>query len=137
LRSVGDIIWVMENCVFCKIIKGEIPSHKVYEDNDFLAFLDIRPESPGHVQVIPKKHFRWVWDIPQCTEPSPNYCDYSAVIQKIARAIQGAFGTDAIYMRVMGDEVPHAHTWIFPMPSEAKGDKKDFEGNAKKIRERL
>ena len=54
----------MENCVFCKIVQGKIPSHKVYEDDNFLAFLDIDPRAPGHVQVIPKKHYRWVWDVP-------------------------------------------------------------------------
>jgi histidine triad (HIT) family protein len=120
----------MNNCLFCKIIKGEIPSHKVYEDNDTLAFLDINPRSPGHVQVIPKEHYRWVWDI-------SNYCDYSLVVQKIAKAIQGVFDTDAIWSRVTGEEVPHAHTWLFPDPHEAKGDKNDFEGNAEKIRANL
>lgn len=127
----------MSYCIFCKIINGEIPSYKVFEDENFLALMDINPQSPGHVQVIPKKHFRWVWDIPTCKESSPNYCDYSALIQKIAKVIQGTFGTDAVYMRVMGEEVPHAHTWIFPEPGEAKGDKKDFEGNAEKIKRQL
>ncbi|HJO89876.1 MAG: HIT domain-containing protein [Candidatus Pacebacteria bacterium] len=127
----------MNDCLFCKIIKGELPSHKVYEDDNFLAFLDIHPQSPGHVLVIPKKHYRWVWDIPMCDKPSPNYCDYAAVIHKVAKAIQGTFGTDAVLMKVIGEEVPHAHTWVFPMPSEVKGDKKDFEGNAKKIQEQL
>lgn len=118
------------NCLFCKIINGEIPSHKVYEDEYFLAFLDINPRSPGHVQVIPKEHFRWVWDI-------SNYGDYSLVVQKIAKAIQRTFGTDAVWSRVTGEEVPHAHTWLFPDPREAKGDKNDFEGNAEKIRSNL
>lgn len=127
----------MNDCIFCKIIKGEIASQKVYEDKHFLAFLDINPQSPGHTLVIPKKHYRWVWDLPSYEEPSPNYCDYSAVIQRIAKAIQGTFDTDAVLMKVVGEEVPHAHTWLFPYPEEAKGDKKDFEGNAEKIRERL
>lgn len=127
----------MNDCLFCKIISGKIPSHKVYEDEHFLAFLDINPQSPGHVQVIPKKHFRWVWDIPTCEKPNPNYCDYSALIQKIAKAMQGIFGTDAIYTRVIGEEISHAHTWVFPEPHEAKGDKKDFESNAKKIKAKL
>lgn len=127
----------MNNCLFCKIINGDIPSYKVYEDDYFLVFLDINPQSPGHVQVIPKKHYRWVWDIPTQNEPSPNYSDYTAVVQKIARAIQKAFGTNAVWSKIMGDEIPHAHTWLFPMPSEAKGDKKDFESNSKKIIEQL
>jgi histidine triad (HIT) family protein len=48
--------------------------------------------------------------------------------------MQGVFGTEAIHMKVVGEEIPHAHTWIFPDPQEAKGDKKDFEGNAQKIK---
>ena len=47
----------MQNCVFCKIIEGELPSYKVYEDQDILAFLDINPTSHGHTLVVPKKHF--------------------------------------------------------------------------------
>jgi histidine triad (HIT) family protein len=127
----------MSDCIFCKIISGEIQSVKVYEDEHFLAFMDINPQAPGHVQVIPKKHLRWVWNLPLCGKSSPNFCDYSALIQKIANAMQGTFGTDAIWSKVMGDEVPHAHTWVFPNPYEAKGGKKDFDGNAKKIREQL
>lgn len=126
----------MNDCLFCKIINGEIPSVKVYEDEYFLAFMDINPSSPGHIQVIPKKHFRWVWDIPSI-KGYPNFCDYSALIQKIAKAIQGIFGTYAVWSKVMGDEVFHAHTWVFPNPYEAKGDKKDFKGNAKKIKSKL
>ena len=56
------------NCIFCKIVKGEIPSHKVYENEKFLAFLSIEPESPGHTLVIPKEHYRWVWDVPEAGE---------------------------------------------------------------------
>lgn len=119
----------MENCVFCKIVKGEIPSHKVYEDAEFLAFLDINPQSPGHTQVIPKEHHRWVWDV-------PNVGAYFEVAKKVALAQQKAFNTDFILSKIIGDEVPHAHIWIFPN-SEVKGDKKDFAGNAEKIRARL
>ena len=107
-----------------------MPSHKVYEDSDVLAFLDINPLSPGHVQVIPKEHYRWVWDI-------PNYDSYSLVVQKIAKAMQGIFGTDAILSKVVGEEIPHAHTLIFPEPNEAIGDKKDFERNVEKIKSNL
>ena len=54
----------MVDCVFCKIIKGEIPSTKLYEDNDILAFLDIMPANKGHTLVIPKKHHETLTDIP-------------------------------------------------------------------------
>ncbi len=119
----------MENCIFCKIVKGDIPSYKVYEDDNFLAFLDINPQSPGHTQIIPKEHFRWVWD-------TPNTGEYFEVAKKIALAQQKAFNTDFIISKIVGDEVPHAHIWIFPN-KEVIGDPKDFEGNAEKIRKNL
>ena len=50
--------------IFTKIVNGEIPCYKVAEDENFLAFLSIDPLSPGHTLVIPKKHYRWVWDVP-------------------------------------------------------------------------
>jgi len=117
------------DCIFCKIVAGEIPSHKVYEDEEFFAFLDIHPESPGHTQVIPKKHFRWVWDI-------PNAGAFFSLIKKIAKAQQTAFGTDWILSKIVGDEIPHAHVWVFPN-NKVAGDKKDFAGNAQKIRAAL
>jgi histidine triad (HIT) family protein len=113
----------MENCIFCKIIKGDIPSHKVYEDEDFVAFLDIRPMGPGHTQVIPKVHTRWVWDV-------PNVGKYFEVVRKIALAQKRAFNADIVRSQVYGEEVPHAHVWVWP---ETVGDEKDFEENAKKI----
>ena len=114
------------DCIFCKIAKGEIPAYKVYEDDDFLAFLDINPQSPGHVQVITKKHYRWVWDV-------PNVGEYFEVVRKIAKAQQKAFDTDFILSKIIGDEIPHAHIWIFPN-SNVLGNKMDFENNAGKIR---
>jgi len=116
----------MIDCIFCKIVRGEIPAHKLYEDDEFLAFLDINPTSPGHVQVIPKEHFRWVWDL-------PNTGRYFEVVTKVAKAQQRAFGTDWILSKIVGDEVPHAHIWVFPT-KDVEGDKKDFEVNANKIK---
>ena len=126
------------NCIFCKIVKAEIPSYKVYEDENFLAFLDINPQSPGHTQVITKKHCRWVWDV-------PNAGEYFEVVKKIAKAQQKAFETDFILSKIIGDEVAHAHIWVFPgikdgnPPSQIFGEAsaKDFEGNAQKIRKAI
>lgn len=119
----------MENCIFCKIASGEIPATKIYEDEDFLAFLDIHPQSPGQVQVIPKQHYRWVWDVPDAGA-------YFEVVKKIAKAQQKAFGTDWVLSRIIGEEVPHAHIWVFPS-NEAQGDKNDLAGNAEKLRDAL
>lgn len=126
----------MEPCIFCKIVAGKIPAEKVYEDEHFLAFLDIHPQSSGHAQVIPKKHFRWVWNLPSDRKESPNIAAYFEVVQKIAKAQQKAFATDFILSKIVGDEVPHAHIWVFPS-NEAKGDKSDLRANAEKIRNAL
>lgn len=111
--------------MFCKIIKGEIPSYKVYEDDTFLAFLDINPVSPGHTLVIPKEHYRWVWDV-------PNAGTYFEIVQKIALAQKKAFGTDFVISKIAGEEVPHAHIWVYPDKNTA-GNARDFAGNLKKI----
>ena len=116
----------MIDCIFCKIVAKEIPAHIVYEDDNFLAFLDIHPQTPGHVQVIPKQHFRFVWDV-------PNVGEYFEIARKIALAEQKAFGTDFILSKIVGEEVPHAHIWVFP-ESNTQGNKADFESNAEKIK---
>ena len=119
----------MDDCIFCKIVRGEVPAHKVYEDEQFLAFLDIHPQSPGHTQVIPKWHYRWVWDMPEVG-------GYFEIVKKVARAQQKAFSTEWVLSRIIGDEVPHAHIWVFPNDA-TKGDKNNFVGNAEKIRQAL
>lgn len=139
----------MSDCIFCKIVKGEIPAERIYEDPHFLAFLDIHPQTPGHTQVIPKSHYRWVWDLPSSADRpaapqknkeeapinEPSIGRYFEVAQKIARAQQQAFGTDWILAKVVGDEVPHAHIWVFP--GDAEGDKTDLAGNAAKLKTAL
>lgn len=105
----------MEDCIFCKIIAGEIPSHKVYEDENYFAFLDIHPLNPGHTLVIPKKHFRWVWDV-------GDIGGYYQVVQKIAKALRKVFATEYIVSLVFGEEVPHAHVWLIPrFPNDGHG----------------
>lgn len=116
-----------QNCVFCKIIKKEIPANIVYEDADFMAFLDIRPLSPGHTIIIPKNHYRWVWDV-------PNIGKYFEVVAKIAKAQRLAFNQELIQSKIIGEEVPHAHIWLFPSPASTAGDKNDFESAKDKIK---
>ncbi len=119
----------MENCIFCKIAKKEIPAEIVFENDDFLAFLDIRPQSPGHTQVIPKQHYRWVWDV-------PNAGEFFEVVRKVAKAQQKAFSTEWVLSKIIGDEMEHAHIWVFPSDT-AEGDKNDFADNAEKLRQAL
>lgn len=113
----------MTDCIFCKIVKGEIPCEKIYENENFLAFLDIRPRGRGHVQVIPKKHYRWVWDVPEASE-------YFEIVKKIALAQKKAFDVEMVRSQIFGDEVPHAHIWVWPNTEEEKDNLKE---NARKI----
>ncbi|MDP3989527.1 MAG: HIT domain-containing protein [bacterium] len=117
----------MNDCLFCKIVAGEIPAEKVYEDDLFIAFLDIHPRGPGHVQVIPKEHYRWVWDVPQIEQ-------YFRIASTIALAQRNAFGVEMIRSQVFGDEVPHAHVWVWPNTEEGKGD---IAGNVQKLKKVL
>ena len=95
------------DCVFCKIVKGEIPSYKVYEDPNFIAFLDIKPLTKGNVLVISKKHYRWVCDV-------PNFGEYFEVAKKVGLASKKAFSAEWISFLTLGLEVPHAHIRVIP-----------------------
>jgi histidine triad (HIT) family protein len=98
----------MDDCVFCKIVRGEIPCHKVFEDDNFLAFLDIKPFAKGHTLIIPKTHYRWVYDV-------PNFGEYWQLAQKIALNIKNStLNPEYISFLTMGNEVPHAHIHIIP-----------------------
>jgi histidine triad (HIT) family protein len=112
-----------KDCIFCKIIKKEIPARIVYEDDNFIAFLDIKPMAPGQTQVIPKKHYRWVWEV-------PNAGEYFEVVKKIALAQKKAFNADIVRSQIYGEEIAHAHIWVWP---ETVGDEKDLDGNREKI----
>lgn len=101
-------------CVFCKIIKGEIPCNSVYEDDMVLAFLDIKPVNPGHVLVIPKKHFANLEEI------DDNYLQaVIMVVKKIAKQLKdklNILGYNLIMNNdpVAGQEIPHLHFHIIP-----------------------
>lgn len=95
------------DCIFCKIVNGEVPCHKIYEDDNFIAFLDINPLSQGNSLVIPKKHYQWVYDV-------PNFSQYWEVTKKITLATIKALNADSISYLTLGYEVPHAHIRVIP-----------------------
>lgn len=97
----------MDDCIFCKIVKGEIPCYKVYEDENFLGFLDINPLNPGNSLLIPKVHYRWVVDV-------PNFGEYFEIAKKIAIKTMPVVGANAVSFLTLGYEVPHAHIRIIP-----------------------
>ncbi|NLE66087.1 MAG: HIT family protein [Lentisphaerae bacterium] len=103
-----------QECVFCRIVKGDLPSCKIYEDDDVLAFMDIGPVVKGHSLVIPKAHHNAVTDV-----PPELLCKVVAVAQKVVRAQMAALDADGVNIhqangRAAGQVVPHLHFHVIP-----------------------
>ena len=127
--------------IFTKIVNGEIPAHKLYEDENYLAFLDIFPLERGHTLVIPKKEIDYIFDI-----EDDLYSGLYLCAKKVAKAIGKAIECKKVAVAVLGLEVPHAHIHLIPMYdlSATNFEKpklqlthEEFEEIAKKIREHL
>ncbi|MEK7653329.1 MAG: HIT family protein [Patescibacteria group bacterium] len=129
------------DCIFCKIVAGEIPSYKVYEDEDILAFLDVAPINPGHTLVIPKKHYANLLELPEDL-----LCKVALAIKKIIPAILKGVGTEDFNLNLnsgslAGQVVNHVHWHIVP---RFEGDGYDLwlgkaygEGEAEKVAEKI
>lgn len=100
----------MADSVFTKIIKGEIPSHKIYEDEFTYAFMDIRPLNPGHVLIITKKQVDHLWDL-----DDELYRHLMAATKKIALRIREVLRPPRVGMNVEGFGVPHIHVHVYPL----------------------
>jgi len=96
--------------IFTKIVKGEIPSHKIYEDEKYLAFLDVFPLQEGHTLVIPKQEIDYMFDL-----DDELLTGLTLVSKKVAIAIAKAIPCTRIGTAVMGLEVPHAHLHLIPI----------------------
>ncbi len=97
-------------CLFCRIAAGEVPSHRVYEDDDIVAFLDIGPVRPGHTQIVPRRHFACFEDLPE---------DLAGAIlargQILARAMKTIYGVPRVAFMFTGTDIAHAHAHVIPM----------------------
>jgi histidine triad (HIT) family protein len=98
--------------IFSKIVNGEIPCYKVYEDDEFLAFLDVFPVSKGHVLVIPKKETDYIFDI-----EDQSYTRLWQFAKKISKALKLSVKCERIGISVIGLEVAHAHIHLLPINS--------------------
>ena len=103
-----------KNNVFAKILRGELPAHKVYEDEKTLVFMDIMPRSDGHCLVIPKGPYVHLLDI-----PAEDLAHLMVIVQKIAKAAKVAFASDGVLIQqssgaAAGQEVPHLHVHVMP-----------------------
>ena len=96
--------------LFSRIAAGEIPAHKVAEDESYLAFLDINPLTEGHVLVIPKKEVDYIFDLDDQT-----YAGLHAFSKKVAIALRRAIPCVRIGVAVIGLEIPHVHIYLVPM----------------------
>ena len=100
--------------IFSRIVAGEIPCHKVAEDEEFFAFLDIDPVAKGHTLVIPKKEIDYIFDLEDALLGR-----MMAFAKRVARAQEAAIPCKRVGIAVMGLEVPHAHIHLIPINSES------------------
>ena len=97
----------MESTIFTKIINKEIQAYIIYEDNDYIAFLDIHPKSKGHTLVVPKINYTWVIDV-------VNFGEYFEVAKKVALMLKSSLNPEYISFQTFGTEIPHAHIHVVP-----------------------
>lgn len=104
----------MDDCIFCKIAKGEIECSKIYEDQNVLAFLDINPKAPGHTLIIPKRHYKNIFDI-----EDKDMIEIGKTVKMLSNKIKDRLNPDGIYIRqnngeLAGQSVFHYHVHIVP-----------------------
>lgn len=104
----------MENCIFCKIAKGELPAAKIWEDENHVAFLDISPATRGHTLIIPKEHYENLFDIPE-----EKLTEIAKISKEIALLIKEKLNADGINLlnssnKCAQQEVPHFHMHVIP-----------------------
>lgn len=126
----------MSATIFSKIISGELPSFKVAEDENYLAFLDVNPNAKGHTLCIPKKSINKIFDMDET-----HYLGLMQFSRKVARALEKAVPCKRVGMAVIGLEVPHVHVHLIPLNemdemrfvNKVKLEKEEFEAIAKSI----
>ena len=129
------------SCVFCKIVSGEIPSAKIYENEIVSAFLDIKPVNPGHALVVPKKHYANLYEL-----PDEILAPFMRAARDIARALKKELGADGVNIEMNNDRpagqiVSHAHLHVIPRKTDDGlrhwPGKEASEGEMKRIADTL
>jgi len=107
----------MGTCIFCEIIKGVEPAHRVWESEDFLAFLTRRPCNPGHTLLIPKIHVDYVFDL-----EDPLYSNLFRAAKQLSEPIKQATDAKRVGVAIEGLSVPHVHLHLVPLDNVAELD---------------
>ena len=121
----------MNDCIFCKIIKGEIPSYTIYEDDKMKAFLDVNPVSNGHVLLIPKKHYKNFLDTPDELIKEM----YHIIKTKIYPLLEEKLQITGLSICQIGKDVNHYHIHLIPQYENEEFDFKYNKENIKDIKE--
>ena len=109
MRIINYNVEMDDNCIFCKIAKGEIPAEKIYEDDASVAFLDISPKAPGHTLLIPKAHYQWFQDTPDdISDP------LFRTAKSVARDLKEKYAADYVRLSIVGTDVAHVHIHLIP-----------------------
>lgn len=112
----------MEDSIFTKIIRGEIPSHKIYEDEKTYVFLNIHPSVEGHTLVIPKKQVQFLWDLEE-----EDYVAVMTTAKKVANRLKEVLNPPFVGEKVVGLDVPHAHVHLIPFTTMHEFDGHETE----------
>ena len=100
----------MENCIFCKIVKGDIPCVKIWENEKYLAFLDLNPVNPGHTLLIPKKHTDYIFDL-----EDNEYQELMLQGKRLAKILKDNLNPKRVGLVVEGFAIPHVHIHLIPI----------------------
>lgn len=137
----------MNGCLFCQIVEGKVPCIKIFENRDFLAFLDINPANKGHTLVIPKRHYETIYDM-----DAKDTAVLFTVVNKIAKALKRTLEMEGLNIlqnngELAGQRLPHVHVHLIPRHKEDKVviqrykpkevEKKELSKLAKKISSNL
>ena len=107
----------MKNCIFCKIVNGSEPAHKIWESADFLAFLSIHPCNPGHICLIPKAHVDYIFDLEE-----PLYSNIFRAAKRLSAPLKKTTKAKRIGVAIEGFSVPHVHIHLVPLYNMAELD---------------
>jgi histidine triad (HIT) family protein len=131
MSKIGNV-----DCIFCKIIKGEIPAVKLWEDEKYLAFLDMNQINPGHTLLIPKKHDDYLFDL-----NDKEYTELMLKTKDMAKILKEKLKSKRIGIIVNGFEIPHVHIHVIPLnnPNEIDPKRAKFtnEEELKKLAEKI